>query len=71
MLALGYAPTTTRQGDEVRIGAKNSMGYKFTVILTAVKTKDSEQTKARIEWEGGRDDQTGMMILARLQPTSK
>jgi hypothetical protein len=71
MSSLGYAANTTKQGDEVRISAKNSLGYKFTVILNSVKGKDGEQTRAHIEWEGGRDDQTGFLILSRLQPYAK
>jgi hypothetical protein len=71
MSQLGYAATTTRQGDETRISTKNSNGCKLTVILTPIKGKDSEQTRAHIEWEGGRDEQTGMLILAKLDPGAK
>src|SRR3954453_13666848 len=51
MSALSYAATTSRHGDEVRLSAKNSLGYRFTVILTPVHGKDGEQTRAHIEWE--------------------
>jgi hypothetical protein len=65
--SLGYAAAVTRQGEEIRVSTKNSLGYKFTIILTSIKGKDGEQTRARIEWEGGRDDQTGMLILTKLE----
>ncbi|CAN5566335.1 hypothetical protein BH10PLA2_BH10PLA2_23620 [soil metagenome] len=64
---LGYVATVNRQGEEYRIASKNSYGDKFAVVLTSIKTKDGEQTKARIDWEGGRDDQTGFLILAQLE----
>src|SRR5947199_6774675 len=57
---------TTKQCDEIRISAKNSNGFKFTVILSALKGKDGEQTRAHIEWDGGRDEQTGILILSKL-----
>ena len=65
--SLGLVANESRQGEEVRISSKESNGCKFTIILTAVKTKDVEQTRARIEWEGARDDQTGFLILSRLE----
>ncbi len=65
--SLGYVANLNRQGEEVRVSTKNSYGDKFVVILTSVKTKDGEQTRARIEWDGNRDDQTGFMILAQLE----
>ena len=71
LTSLGYAATVTKQGEEVRISSKNSLGYKFTVVLTSIKGKDGEQTRARMEWEGGRDDQTGMLILARLEASGR
>ena len=67
MSSLGYATTLNRQGDEIRLSAKNSNGAKITVILTAVKGKDGEQTKVHISWEDGRDEQTGMIILNQVQ----
>lgn len=71
MASLGYAVTVNKQADEIRLSTKNSLGYKFTVILTALKTKDGDQTRAHIDWEGGRDDQTGALILAKLQASGK
>ena len=71
MSSLALASTLNRQGDEIRLSAKNSNGAKITVILTAVKGKDSEQTKAHIDWEGGRDDQTGFLILNSLQAVGR
>ena len=69
--SLGYAATVTRQGEEIRVSAKTSHGFKFTVVLTSIKGKDVEQTRARMEWEGGRDDQTGMLILNWLEASGK
>jgi hypothetical protein len=65
--SLGYVANVNKQGEEIRISSKESNGCKFTVILTAIKTKDGEQTKARFEWEGGRDNPTGFLILSRLE----
>jgi hypothetical protein len=67
MSSLGYATTLNRQGEEIHISAKTSNGAKITVILASVKSKDGEQTKAHIDWEGGRDEQTGMLILNKVQ----
>jgi hypothetical protein len=64
--SLGYAANTNKQGEEVRISAKESNGAKLTVVLTAIKGKDGDQTRAHIEWEGGRDEQTGIIILQQL-----
>ncbi len=69
--SLGYAAMVNKQGEEIRISAKNSIGGKLTVILTALKTKDGDQTRAHIEWEGKPDDQTGLIILANLQKSGK
>lgn len=71
MSSLGYAANTSRQGEETRISAKNSNGAKLTVVLTGIKGKDGEQTRARIEWEGGRDEQTGILILQQLNSVAK
>jgi hypothetical protein len=65
--SLGYVATVSHQGEEVRISSKNSYGYKFAVILTSVKTREGQRTRARIEWETGRDDQTSVLILAQLE----
>jgi hypothetical protein len=72
LTSLGYAATVNKTGEEVHISTKNSHGYKFDVILSSIKGKDgSEQTRARIEWEGGRDDETGMLLLSRLEGSGR
>jgi hypothetical protein len=71
MSSLGLAANTSKQGEEVRISAKESNGVKLTVVLTAIKGKDGDQTRARIEWDGGRDEQTAMLILQQLNVFSK
>ena len=65
--SLGYVANVNKQGEEVRVSSKNSYGDKFVVILTSVNTKEGDQTRARIEWDGNRDDQTGFVILAQLE----
>ena len=67
MSSLALASNVNRQGDEIRISARNSNGAKITVTLTAVKGKDGEQTKAHITWEDGRDESSGMLILNKVQ----
>ncbi len=82
MSSLGYAVTVNKQGGEIRLSTKNSLGYKFTVILTEIPQSNvtgsvtntlttNQKTRARIEWEGGRDDQTGALILAKLEASGK
>lgn len=68
--SLGLVANESRQGEEIRISSKESNGCKFTIILTAVKTKDGEQTRAHIEWDGARDDRTGYLILSHLEKGS-
>jgi hypothetical protein len=68
---MGYVATVNRRGDEYRIATKNSYGDKFAVVLTPLKTKEGEHTKVNIEWEGGRDEQTGFLILAQLEKTGQ
>jgi len=64
---MGLAVTTNRKGEAIYIDSKTSSGAKFTLVLTREKTKDGEQTRARVEWDGARDDQTGFQLLAQLE----
>jgi hypothetical protein len=67
---LGFVVATTRQGDTIRIASKTAAGAKFTLVLTRQMTKDGEQTRARIEWDGAGDDQAGFQILGKLETLS-
>ncbi|HLJ96354.1 MAG TPA: hypothetical protein VKU02_24485 [Gemmataceae bacterium] len=67
---MGLAATVNRQGETIRIASKSPSGAKFTLVLTREKTKDSEQTRAHVEWEGASDDQMGLKVLAQLESGS-
>ena len=64
---MGLAATVNRKGEAIHIESKTPTGAKFTLVLTREKTKDGEQTRARVEWDGARDDQTGFQLLAQLE----
>jgi hypothetical protein len=64
---MGLAATTNRKGESIYIDGKTRAGAKFTLVLTREKTKDGEQTRARMEWDGTRDDQIGFQLLAQLE----
>lgn len=64
---MGLAATVTRKGEAIYIDSKTPSGAKFTLVLTREKTKDGEQTRARIEWDGASDEQTGFQLLGQLE----
>jgi hypothetical protein len=67
---LGFVATTTQQGDIIRIASKTATGAKFALVLTRQVTKDGEQTRVRLEWDGASDDQAGFQILGKLETHS-
>jgi hypothetical protein len=63
---LGMEVNATRKGDTVYVASRTTSGTKFTFVLTRLKGKESEQTRVRIEWEDGKEEEMGGQILARL-----
>ena len=64
---LGMAAEVTKKGDDFFIASKTATGARFTLVLTKDKTKDREQTRVRIEWENGKDEQMGFQILSQVE----
>jgi hypothetical protein len=64
---MGLAATVNRKGEAIHIASKTAAGAKFTLVLTREKTKDGEQTRAHVEWDGARDDQIDFKLLAQLE----
>ena len=64
---MGFATSTNRKGDSVRISAKTAQGSTFTLVFTKDKQKDSEQTRVHIEWDGKSDEGMGFQILGQLE----
>jgi hypothetical protein len=63
---MGFAANMTRKGETIRISSKTAAGATFTMVLTDAKTGAGEQTRIRIEWDGGSDDNLGLQLLAQL-----
>jgi hypothetical protein len=64
---MGLAASVNRKGEAISIASKTPGGAKFTLVLTREKTKDGEQTRARVEWDGARDEQIDLKLLAQLE----
>jgi hypothetical protein len=68
---LGFTANVARSGETVKISSKTATGAKFAVVLTREKTKDGEQTRMHLEWEGASEDQTGFQILGQVEAMHK
>ncbi len=64
---MGLAATVNRKGEAIYVASKTAAGAKFTLVLTREKTRDGEQTRVHMEWDGASDDQTGFHVLAQLE----
>ncbi len=64
---MGLAATVNRQGEAISIASKTAAGAKFTLVLNREKTKDGEQTRVHVEWDGASEEQTGFQLLAQLE----
>ena len=64
---MGLTASANRKGEAIYIDSKTPSGAKFTLVLTREKTKDGEQTRAHVEWDGASDDKTGFQLLAQLE----
>ncbi len=64
---LGFAAVMNRRGEAIYIASKTGSGSGFTVVLTREKTKDGEQTRVHVEWDGGKEDQVGFQLLSQIE----
>ena len=68
---MGLAATVNRKGEAIYLASKTAAGAKFTLVLTREKTKDTEQTRVHMEWDGTRDDQIAFQVLTQLETLSR
>jgi hypothetical protein len=68
---LGIAVVAQPDGQSMRLKCRTKTGVEFSVVLTSANNGQAQQTHVRIEWEKGRDDQTGSMILGQLDVKSQ
>ena len=68
---LGFTATRTQNGDAVYLTSKTVAGASFTLVLTRVKTAEGEKTKVHLQWDGAKDDQTGLHILGQVETNSR
>jgi hypothetical protein len=68
---LGFAATRTQKDDAVYITSKTASGASFTLVLTRAKGMSGEKTNVHLEWNGAKDDSTGLHILGQLEANSK
>jgi hypothetical protein len=62
---VGVSVVRTDQQGAVRLACTNQKGGHFTFVLTSERNyQAAEQTRMRLEWQDGRDDQFGLYILA-------
>ena len=68
---MGLAATVNRKGEAIYIASKTSSGAKFTLVLTREQSKNGEQTRVHIEWDGPRDEQIGFQLLGQLETLNR
>jgi hypothetical protein len=69
---LGFSASQSQRGDSIYISSKTATGASFTLVLTRAKQADgSEKTKIHLDWNGAKDDQTGVHILGQLDGTTR
>src|SRR5262249_39264763 len=68
---LGLHAAATRQGEAIHVTGKTKAGASFTIVLTREQTRQGEQTRVRLQWGEGRDDQAGVQILAEVAGKAK
>jgi hypothetical protein len=68
---LGLSVVRTDEAGAVRLSCTNRTGGRFNLVLTSERTYQGvEQTRVRLEWHEGRDDQLGVQVLAHVQKQS-
>jgi hypothetical protein len=68
---MGLAATMNRKGEAIYITSKTAAGAKFTLVLSREKTKDGEQTRVRLEWDGAGDEPFAGQVLAQLEAVGR
>jgi hypothetical protein len=68
---LGFSAARTQKGDAIYITSKTATGASFSLVLTRVKDTTGEKTKVHLEWNGAKDDQTGVHILGQVEANSR
>lgn len=69
---LGIGVVAQPEGQSVRLKCRTKTGVEFSMVLASANNDQGQQrTHVRIEWEKGRDDQTGSMILGQLDVASR
>ena len=68
---MGLAATLNRKGETIYIASKTSQGAKFILVLNREKTKDGEQTRVHVDWDGASDEPISLQVLAQLETLSR
>jgi hypothetical protein len=68
---MGLAATMSRKGEAIYLASKTGKGAKFTLVLTREQSKNGEQTRVHMEWDGPSDEQTGFQLLGQLETLSR
>jgi hypothetical protein len=68
---MGLAATVSRKGEAFYIAGKTAKGAKFTLVLTREQSKNGEQTRVHVEWDGPSDEQAGFQLLGQLEALSR
>jgi hypothetical protein len=68
---LGLEAVATPKGEAVHITSKTKSGAGFTLVLTREQTRQGEQTRVRLQWADGHDDQAGVQILSEVSAKAK
>jgi hypothetical protein len=65
---LGLAVTQTEKAGAIYLTSAWRNGNRFSLVLTQANDyQGRERTRIHLEWEGGRDDQASIQIMARTQ----
>ncbi len=62
----GFAVTSNRQGEDVRLAGVTKSGKKFALLLKRQKTNNGENTVVSVEWEKDADEQFWLTVLEML-----
>lgn len=64
--SLGLTAVTTNKGEAIHIASTTKNGARFVLELTRERSATGERTRARINWENGKDEAFAFELLARL-----
>ena len=68
---LGFGLSRAQKGDSIYLFSKTAAGAGFCVVLTRVKDQDGEKTKVHLEWQGAKDEKTGLDILGQVEVNTR